>query len=393
MNPIGNAHPDLPRPDPQALAHSAALGRAIASEIDANGGFLPFSRYMHLALFAPGLGYYMAGARRFGPGGDFVTAPELGTLFGRTLAHPVAAVLARSGGGLLEFGAGSGALAHALLGELARIGTLPGHCAILELSPDLRERQRERLAPLAHSLGVRIEWLEALPETFAGVMVANEVLDAMPVDLVTWHAHGVAERGVGLDGDRFVWRERPLEQGALHDAAQAIGAPAGTTSEIGLAARRWIGEIGRVLARGAAFVVDYGFPAREYYHPQRSEGTLMCHYRHRAHDDPLIYPGLQDITAHVDFSAMASAAAHSGLDLSGYTTQADFLLRSGLLDRLSEIPATDAARYLPRAAEVQRLTSPAEMGELFKVLALSRGIDAIPGFPPSSGSSLGWAER
>jgi len=393
MNPIGNALSELPEPDPRALAHSAALARVIASEIGAHDGFLPFSRYMHLALFAPGQGYYMAGARRFGAGGDFVTAPELGTLFGRTLAHPVAAVLARSGGGLLEFGAGSGALAHALLGELARIDRLPDHCAVLEPSPDLRERQRERLEPLADRLRVRIEWLESMPEAFSGVMIANEVLDAMPVDLVTWHAHGLAERGVGLDRDRFVWRERPLGPGVLREAAQAIDAPDGMTSEIGLAARQWIGEIGRVLARGAAFVIDYGFPAREYYHPQRTAGTLMCHYRHRAHDDPLIYPGLQDITAHVDFSALARAAAQAGLDVAGYTTQADFLLRSGLLDRLAEVPATDAARYLPLAAEVQRLTSPAEMGELFKVLALARGIDAVEGFPPSSGSRLGDAER
>ena len=328
----------------------------LRSEIAAAGGWIPFARYMELALGA----YYGRSDRQFGARGDFVTAPELGRLFGRTLARQLSAL----DGPILELGAGSGALAEALLAELER------EYLILETSPALRERQRERL-------GKRVRFLDQLPSKFRGIVLANEVLDALPVHAVGWRAHGIVERGVSM---ALTWTERPAS-GAVLEYAKTIDVAAPYDSEIGLAGQAWMRSVGECLEHGAIFIVDYGFPRREYYHPQRAMGTLMCHYRHRAHGDPFFHPGLQDITAHVDFSALAAAARDGGLEVLGYASQAQFLVNCGITEVLERVDAADAARYAPQAAQAHKLLSPAEMGEIFKVLAVGRGVSrALRGF-------------
>ncbi|HZP93459.1 MAG TPA: SAM-dependent methyltransferase [Burkholderiales bacterium] len=365
----------LPAPDPDALAASRELSERIASEIRAAGGWISFARYMELALYAPGLGYYSGGARKLGRDGDFVTAPEISPLFGRALARQIAQVLETTQGEVLELGAGSGALAMQLLPALDRLGCPPRRYFILELSAQLRERQRDTLAERAPQWLEKVAWLESLPDLVNGVVFGNEVLDAVTVHLAAWRDDGIFERGVALGEAGFVWRERPAA-GHLREAATRLPVAAPYVSEVGLGARALVATAAQRLARGALLFIDYGFGRGEYYHPQRAQGTLMCHYRHRAHDDPFFLPGLQDITAHVDFSAVAGAAREAGCALSGYTTQAQFLLNCGITDLLAETPADEAARYLPQAAAVQRLLSPAEMGELFKAIALTRGIDA-----------------
>jgi len=371
------ARSTLPPPDALAAGHSARLAALIAREIDAAGGWIGFDRYMQLALYAPGLGYYAAGARKLGDraaGGDFVTAPEISPLFGRALAAQVAQVFADTAPRILEFGAGSGALAGDLLDELAARGIAVESYAIVEVSADLRQRQRARLAARS-----QVAWLDAPPAGFDGVIVANEVLDVMPVRLFVRAADGVRERGLTLRAGALAWAERDADA-RLADAVRGIetavaALPAGYGSEVGEIAAAWSAQLAGWLARGVALLVDYGFPRREYYHPQRAMGTLMCHYRHRAHADPLWLPGLNDITAHVDFTAIADAAHGAGLDVLGYTSQAHFLINCGLLERLRE-------QHSPRrAAEAQRLLSEAEMGELVKVLAVGRGVRApLAGF-------------
>lgn len=362
---------DLPAPDDAALAASAALSERIRAAIRGNGGWIGFAQYMALALHEPGLGYYAGGARKFGAGGDFVTAPELGPLFGRTLARQVIELCAGRPVRLMELGAGSGALAEHLLDELAVLGHPAAAYAILETSTALRVRQRERL-------GDRATWLDALPARFDGVIVANEVADAIPVHAVAWTSEGPYERGVVEHEAGFAWADGPPVGGALAAAAAALDVEAPPSgryeSEIGLAARAWMSSLAASLGDGALIVVDYGFPQREYYHPQRSMGTLACHYRHRSHGDVFLHPGLQDITAHVDFTALAHAACDEGLDLLGYATQATFLANCGITDVLAAYDPADARRYAPRASEAQMLMSPAEMGELFKVLVAGRGI-------------------
>ena len=374
----------LPIPDADALAHSQQLHRLLAGEISDNGGWLPFSRFMEQLLYAPGLGYYAAGARKFGAAGDFVTAPEMTGLFGQALARQVADGMAASAAVVLEIGAGSGRLAADLLLALAAMDALPEHYYILELSADLRQRQQATLAREVPQLAERAVWLNALPEHFSGVVVANELLDAMPVDIVAWREGGIHARGVSLaDDGSFLWSEK-LASGALLAAADEIGEqcqlPPGYESEVGLASRAWTAEWGHRLQRGLLLLIDYGFPRREFYHPQRGRGTLMCHYRHHAHPDPFYLPGLQDVTAHVDFTAIAAAADGAGLDVMGYASQGRFLLDCGILDLLAAIPA-DSTDYLRAAGAVNKLLLPHEMGELFKVIALGRGLsEPLRGF-------------
>jgi len=357
---------ELPLPDPQALAASRALLGRIAAELGASGNWISFARYMELALHEPGLGYYAAGARKLGAGGDFVTAPELSPLFARTLARQIGELL-EPGDAVLEFGAGSGLLAEVLLSELEGV-----KYEILETSPELRERQQQRL-------GNRVQWLDRLPQKFRGVMLANEVADAMPVHALAWTRDGIRERGVCANEGQLAWSDRAA-QGAVLAAAREIDVaipPSGRyESELALFARAWMRSLGRFLERGAILVIDYGFPGHEFFHPQRSMGTLACHYRHHVHGDPFFLPGLQDITAHVDFSALARAAAEADLEVLGFAGQAQFLVNCGITDLLAEENPADAKRYLPAAAAAQKLISPAEMGELFKVLAVGRGIDA-----------------
>lgn len=364
----------LPEPTPEAREHSARVAAHIRQEIHAAGGSIGFERYMERALYAPGLGYYMAGARKLGAEGDFVTAPEISPLFGRTLAHQVREVLALAGNEVLEVGAGSGALAASLLCELERLDALPSRYLILELSPDLRRRSRDTLAGRMPHLMERIAWLNQLPPAFRGCILGNEVLDAMPVSLVCRANGELRERGVTVADERFAWSARSLPEALVPRIDRSWFPFDGYCSEIQLHAQGFVKTLGDVLARGVALFVDYGFPRREYYHPQRASGTLRCHYRHHAHDDPFFLPGLQDMTSHIDFTAMAQAGAAGGLELLGYANQAQFLINCGITDLVAHTPAEDPRAYLPLAAQVQKLTSPAEMGELFKVIALGKGV-------------------
>jgi SAM-dependent MidA family methyltransferase len=366
--------PDLPEPFGDARRHSERLSESIRQEISAAGGWISFARFMELALYAPGLGYYVAGAAKFGAEGDFVTAPEISPLFGRTLARQIAQVLECSAGDVLELGAGSGAMAADVLGELQRMDRLPARYLILETSPQLAQRQRHLVQQRRPALQDRIEWISNLPQHFDGAVVANEVLDALPVHLLAWRRDGLYERGVSWNKG-FVWSERPLPTGELRRAAEAIGAQADYVSEISLLGPALVRSLSVVLRKGALLLIDYGFGRREYYHPQRSQGTLMCHYRHRAHHDPFLWPGLQDLTAHVDFTAVAETGIEAGLKLLGYTTQAQFLVNGGITGLLEQQVAHATGNRIALTAGVQKLLSPAEMGELFKVIALGRGID------------------
>ena len=351
---------------------SESLRQLIAQEIERAGGWISFARYMELALYAPGLGYYMAGARRLGRDGDFVTAPEISRLFGRTLAQQLKQLAGFGLREILEIGAGSGALAADLLLELEQASCVPERYLILELSPDLRDRSRDTLAARAPHLLERVAWLNQLPPTFTGTVIGNEVLDAMPVHLFEREESGVVEMGVALRDGTFAWAAR-----ATPEAAQADRSCFPETryrTEIQNVARAFTQSLAATLARGAVLFIDYGFPRHEYYHPQRAGGTLMCHYRHRAHGDPFFLPGLQDITTHIDFSAIARAGGEAGLELLGYSNQAQFLINCGITDLLAETPAADVAAYAPLASEAQKLLSPAEMGELFKVVALGKGL-------------------
>ena len=372
----------LPEPPADARAHSARVAAHIRGEVARAGGWIGFARFMELALYAPGLGYYMAGARKLGADGDFTTAPELGALYGHTLAHAAAEALAGPDDEILEIGAGSGALAASLLEELERLGRLPRRYLIVELSPELRVRSRDTLAARVPHLMERVAWLNGLPPAVSGFVIGNEVLDAMPVHVVRTRAGAIEEAGVALgpSGDAFEWAYRPAAS-ELARAAQALALPDGYTTEIGLVASAFVTSLARTIERGVALFVDYGFPRREYYHPQRDRGTLMCHYRHRAHADPFFLPGLQDITAHVDFTAVAAAARAAGTDVLGYTAQAQLLLNCGLTEVMARVPAEDPKRYLPLAAAANRLTSPSEMGELFKAIAFGRGVpDGLAAF-------------
>ncbi|MBU0622252.1 MAG: SAM-dependent methyltransferase [Gammaproteobacteria bacterium] len=367
---------NLPPPSTNALAHSAKLCELIRQDIAAQRGWIPFSRFMELALYAPGLGYYTAGARKFGEGGDFTTAPEMSSLFGRTVAKQLAEVMSLSEPHILEFGAGSGKLALDILGELQRHDALPETYSILEVSADLRQRQQALLHEKLPHLAGRVQWLDGLPENFSGAIIVNEVLDALPVHLLYWSDRRILERGVTSEANRFVWQDRDLDCEVLLDVAKDIVVPDDYLSEISITTRGLVTSLSDRLEKGAMIFIDYGFGAREYYHPQRARGTLMCHYRHHSHDDPFYLPGLQDITAHVDFTAVAEAAIDCGANLLGYTTQAHFLINNGIADLMSEVPPENMREYLPLSAQMQKLTSPAEMGELFKVIALGKGIDS-----------------
>ena len=362
----------LPEPTPDAREHSNRVAEHIRGEIAASGGWISFARYMELALYAPGLGYYSAGARKLGKAGDFVTAPEISPLYGQTLARQVKQVLEAGFDEVLEVGAGSGALAATLLEELERSGKVPRNYLILELSADLRERSRDTLAARVPHLLERVAWLNRLPPVFSGVVLGNEVLDAMPAHVVRVQGGKLEEGGVGVRNDRLGWSWRLASGGPLA-AARPLKLPEGFRTEIQQAAQGFIRSLAGVLEKGVALFVDYGFPQKEYYHPQRKDGTLMCHYRHHAHADPFFLPGLQDITSHVDFSAIAGAAREGGLEVAGYASQAQFLVNCGITEVMSRTPPEDGAKFLPLANQANRLMSPAEMGELFKVIAFRRG--------------------
>ncbi len=374
----------LPPPDSVAHEHSVRLQKSIAQEAEQNGGRLSFARFMELALYAPGLGYYSGGSYKFGDKGDFITAPECSPLFSRCLARQVQQVLdALQGGDVLEVGGGSGIMAADIMEFLGENDCLPGHYYILERSGELRDRQQRLIKERLPEFQERVIWLDKLPEPgFRGVVLANELLDAMPVHCFTITREGAAELYVEQDGGRWRWCQNtpgPEVAQRIADLQLSEGLPVGYVSEINLAASAWIGSVSEMLAAGMLLIIDYGFPRREYYHPDRSQGTLMCHYRHRAHDDPLILVGLQDITAHVDFTAIAEAGHAVDLNVAGYTTQATFLLANGIVDFLNE--TDDELIRLQWSQQIKKLTMPHEMGELFKVMALTRALDVpIQGF-------------
>jgi SAM-dependent MidA family methyltransferase len=383
--------------------HSAAVAARLHAEIARADGWLSFERFMELVLYAPGLGYYSAGSAKIGSGGDFVTAPEISDLFSRCVARQCAQVLSVTGGEILELGAGTGRMAAAVLESLAAAGVLPDRYSILEVSADLAERQRERLSSLPPSLRERVVWLERLPERpLRGVILANEVLDALPCQRFVVEGGGVSEAGdptgggpasvgrtavelgVSLQGGALV------ERAALPDAALATACesllrelpqplPPGYTSEVCLRLEPWIASVGECLERGLILLFDYGLPRSHYYHPQRVSGTLRCHFKQRAHDDPYINLGVQDITAWVDFTRVAEAGAASGLDVTGFCTQAAFLLATGIEGLVAGAVGTVETTRL--AGEARRLLMPGEMGEAFKAMGLTRDYDAaLQGF-------------
>ena len=388
----------LPIPPQSALARSARLLARLRAALHAAGGWLAFDAYMQQALYAPELGYYTGQAGQFGDFGgssDFVTAPELSPLFGRALATQVAQAMDLAGTRrVVEFGAGSGALAAQILDELARQDQAPHEYVIVELSGALKHRQIETLKARVPELVGRVRWWTTLPETFDAVVIGNEVLDAIPVKLLVRGESGWLERGIGQDGDDLVFADRPTTLAPPQPEADAL--PVGSVTEIHPQALAFVRTLADRLSRGVALFVDYGFPQHEYYHPQRHMGTLRAHYRHRALDDVLLWPGLADITAHVDFTAVALAAQDAGLDVLGYTSQANFLLNCGILDILAQdvaegsvppppestaaicaaLGATGSSLYLRQSAAVNKLLGESEMGELFKVIALGRSVTA-----------------
>ncbi|WP_119156732.1 class I SAM-dependent methyltransferase [Caldimonas tepidiphila] len=372
-----------PGPGPGSESVAAAPGAGalrdrIADAVREAGGWLPFDRYMEMALYTPGLGYYANDSLKFGTmpgsGSDFVTAPELSPLFGRTVARQVRQMMVESGTAeVWEFGAGAGTLAVQLLSAL---GTALLSYHIVDLSGVLRERQRERILAEAPEFADKVQWHDRLPDEMRGIVVGNEVLDAMPVKLLHFDGTHWFERGVRVEGAGFAWEDRPT---GLRPPFEGPFLP-GTVTEVHPHAEAFVRTLGQVLVRGGALLIDYGFPEAEYYHPQRAGGTLMCHRAHRADPDPLEDPGLKDITAHVNFTGIAVAAQESGFDVIGYASQGRFLLNTGILDLLpaaSEDAAADAQR-LRQVAMVHKLVNEHEMGELFKVLALARGFEMAP---------------
>lgn len=369
----------LPTPSAEAIQHSARLTERIKADIQMQGGMIDFCRYMQMALYEPGLGYYSAGLKKFGKEGDFITAPEVSPLFSICLAKQCAQVLQQiENGCILEFGAGSGVMACEILGALEQMESLPKNYFILEVSADLRARQQQHIEQKIPHLKNKVIWLNELPKKFNGIVLANEVLDAMSVHKFRIDSAGIQEFFVTYENDAFHWITKKSENIKLIKAIEELKINSSTEyydSEINLALSAWINSVSGFLQKGLLLIIDYGYPRHEYYHCDRYMGTLMCHYRHYAHADPLILTGLQDITAHVDFTAVAEAGFDSGMKIAGFATQATFLLSCGLLELRKVDALKDPTQQIAMSQEIQLLTAPQEMGELFKVIALSRGLD------------------
>lgn len=376
--------PDIMPLSADEAAHSRAVTEHIAAEVRAAGGWLSFEQFMALALYAPGLGYYSAGSVKIGAGGDFVTAPEISDLFSRCVAEQCAAVLADSGE-ILEFGAGTGRMAATVLSTLAACGRLPARYAILEVSADLAKRQRERIAALPAALADRVVWLDRLPEQpIDGVILANEVLDALPCRRFVLAGGAIQELGVALEGERLIERAAPAPTPLAQEWARLVAdlpapLPEGYVSELCLRVAPWLAGVAACLRRGVMLLFDYGLPRAHYYHPQRLTGTLRCHFKQRVHDDPYVNLGVQDITAWVDFTRVAEAALACELEVAGFATQAAFLLATGIEQAVAAV--TDPVQHARLAGEARRLLLPGQMGEAFKVMALTREVDApLAGF-------------
>jgi len=370
-------------------AHVERVRERIAAEIDAAGGWIGFDRYMELALYAPGLGYYSAGAHKLGPGGDFTTAPEISRLFGGCVARQCAEILGALGrGSILEIGAGSGRLAADVLSRLDALGCVPERYLVLEISADLRERQRRNIADAVPHLARRVEWLDAPPDVaFDGVVLANEVLDALPVTRFRWRpgAEGCEEMGVARDGLRLEWAPRAGSEALAAECALLAQAGGGWeevyTSEYCERLTAWTAAVTASHRTGLALWIDYGLPRRHYYFPERRDGTLICHFRQRAITDPFAAPGLLDISAWVDFTRLAQASAACGYALAGYTTQAHFLAGLAIDAEMQHLAAADPTRFARLANEARTLLLPGEMGERFKAMAWMRGMEsALPAF-------------
>ncbi len=377
--------PSLPAPSVEAQALSAELSARLVAAMAA-GGSLPFWRYMDMALYEPGLGYYSAGCRKLGEAGDFVTAPELSPLFSRTLARAIQPILADvECGEILEVGAGSGVMAAEILAQLAADNALPAQYRILELSAELRQRQQQTINQRVPELAARVHWCDSLEKKFSGVILANELLDALPAHRFVVRGGIARELCVAHRDDHFVWQAGERDNERVISRVQQIEQEndsrlaEGYISEILFAAEDWVKTAAKSLTSGMMLLLDYGQARSVYYHAQRNQGSLSCHYRHRMHEDPFYYPGLQDITAHVDFTAIADAALDAGLNVAGYTTQAHFLLGSGITDWLAG--ETDPLSLLEYSSQIKKLTLPQEMGETFKVMGLVKNCNtSLPGF-------------
>lgn len=372
----------LPSPDSIAQQHSDQLVSLIKQKIDNADGKIDFAEYMNLCLYAPGLGYYSAGSYKLGEKGDFTTAPERSSLFSRSLAQHIIDVLVQiTQPSILEFGAGSGKMAADILLELELQQSLPEQYCIIEASADLQYRQRRYLEKtLSTTLFEKIIWLDSLPETFSGVIVANEVCDAMPIQIIRSNASRLSQRFVGYQQQQFIWLDEPISDPDLSERANHIQTLMGHgdfITEVNLTAEAWIASLANSLDQGAMFVIDYGYPQADFYHPQRYAGSLMCYYQHQAHDDPFILQGIQDITAHVDFTGLAQSAFDHSLDVAGFQSQADFLIAGGITDLIEQADSVDSLSSLELTTQLKQLTLPSAMGESFKALTLTKQLPHV----------------
>ena len=389
MQPEPRIPDGVPVPDALSLEHSGRATDFIRAKMAVAGGTISVAEFMHHALYAPGLGYYTAGSAKFGSAGDFVTAPEISPVFGRVLAAQCAPVIDDLSGGILELGAGSGSLAVTMLKKLADLGQLPEAYQILEISPDLTERQRIKIAEEIPDLSSVVSWVSALPENFQGVVIANEVVDALPVERFVRTSADILQLCVGWGDDRFVYHTRSAD-GRLRESVLEIEHRIGVkledgyTSEVSLGLRGWLADLLAAVDQGIVFLFDYGVARHEYYAPERYQGWLRCHFRHHAHNEPLIYPGIQDITSWVDFSAVAENAARNGAKIAGFVTQALFLMNSGLENEITDFESLSSTEQVELSRQIKLLTLPSEMGESFKCIGLSKGI-----VPPSSAFDFG----